>query len=232
MSMASMSLSIDAHHSHDAGSVAGRALERLQGRAVDDGDVVAVELVLGEQLADFHLDELQQLRVVHHVDLVQVDDDVRHAHLTGEQDVLAGLRHGAVGGGDDQDRAVHLGGTGDHVLDVVGVARAVDVRVVALVGLVLHVRDGDGDAALALFGGLVDLVERREVGLALGCPALRDGSGERRLTMVDVTDGADVHVRLGALELLLGHRLSPSSARRRLWRRSHRRWTSAQARRP
>ena len=75
-------------------------------------------------------DQLDQFVVVDHVDLVEEHDHVRHADLTGEQDVLAGLRHGAVGGGDDQDRAVHLGGTGDHVLDVVGVARAVDVGVV------------------------------------------------------------------------------------------------------
>jgi hypothetical protein len=40
------------------------------------------------------------------------------------------------------------------------VARAVDVRVVARFRLVLDVRDGDRDAALALFRSLVDLVER------------------------------------------------------------------------
>ena len=65
---------------------------------------------------------------------------VRHADLAREQDVLARLRHRAVGRGDDEDRAVHLGGAGDHVLDVVGVTRAVDVRVVALRRLVLDVR--------------------------------------------------------------------------------------------
>ena len=37
--------------------------------------------------------------------------------------MLPGLGHRAVGRGDDEDRAVHLGGAGDHVLDVVGVAR-------------------------------------------------------------------------------------------------------------
>ena len=85
--------------------------------------------------------------------------------------MLARLGHGAVGGGDDQDRAVHLGGAGDHVLDVVGVAGAVDVGVVAVLGLVLHVGDRDRDAALALLRGLVDLVEGREVGHALARPA-------------------------------------------------------------
>src|SRR5207253_3055190 len=71
--------------------------------------------------------------------------DAGHADLAGEQDVLAGLRHGAVVGGDDEDGAVHLGGAGDHVLDVVGVAGAVDVGVVAVGRLVLDVRHGDGD---------------------------------------------------------------------------------------
>ena len=66
-----------------------------------------------------------------------------------------------------EDRAVHLGGAGDHVLDVVGVPRAVDVGVVAGVGLVLDVGDRDRDPALALLGGVVDRVERAVLGLAL-----------------------------------------------------------------
>ena len=74
------------------------AFQGQLGRAVDDGGVVAGEVVLVEQLADFHLDELEELGVVDHVALVHVDDDVGHADLAGQQDVLAGLRHGAVGG--------------------------------------------------------------------------------------------------------------------------------------
>jgi hypothetical protein len=127
--------------------------------------------------------------------------------------VLARLRHRAVGGGDDQDRAVHLRRAGDHVLDVVGVARAVDVRVVALVRLVFRVVDVDRDAAFPLFGRAVDLV----VSLVLGEAALRqhlgDGGGEARLPVVNVADRADVDVRLGALELLLTHGCSPISFR-------------------
>ena len=119
--------------------------------------------------------------------------------------MLARLGHGPVGGGHDQDGAVHLGGAGDHVLDVVGVAGAVDVGVVARVGLVLDVGDGDGDAALALLGRVVDRVEGAVLGLALERQVLGDGRRQARLAVVDVTDGADVDVRLVALELLLGH---------------------------
>ena len=120
-----------------------------------------------QQLAHLELDQLEQLGIVDHVDLVQEDDDVGHLDLAREQDVLARLGHRAVGRGDDQDGAVHLRGAGDHVLDVVGVARAVDVRVVARVGLVLDVGDGDGDAPLTLLGRVVDRVEGAVLGLAL-----------------------------------------------------------------
>ena len=85
-----------------------------------------------KQLAHFHLDQLQQLGVVDHVRLVHVHHDVRHADLARQQDVLARLRHRAVRGRHHQDRAVHLRRTRDHVLHVVRVARAVDVRVVAV----------------------------------------------------------------------------------------------------
>jgi hypothetical protein len=121
--------------------------------------------------------------------------------------VLLGLRHRTVGGGDHEDRAVHLGRARDHVLDVVSVTRAVDVGVVAALGLVLDVRDGDRDTALTLLGSLVDLVERRErVHVRVGVVQhLGDRRGKGRLTVVDVPDGADVDVRLSPLELRLRH---------------------------
>ena len=177
------------------------------GRNADDRDVVARELVLGEQLADLELDELEDLLVVHHVALVERDDDVRHADLTGEQHVLAGLRHRAVGGGDHEDRAVHLRGTGDHVLHVVRVTRAVNVRVVPLLGLVLDVRDRDRDAALlssfalSIWSNGVEGVDIR----VLVVQHLGDRRGQGRLAVVDVPDGADVDVRLSPLELCLRH---------------------------
>jgi hypothetical protein len=134
------------------------AFQGLQGGAVDDRGVVAREVVLGEQLAQFHFDQLEQLGVVNHVALVHEHENVRHANLTGQQDVLAGLRHRAVSGGTDQDGAVHLGGTGDHVLDVVGVARAVNVGVVTVGGFVFDVGGVDGDTARLFFRRRVDLV--------------------------------------------------------------------------
>src|SRR5438094_10375380 len=150
------------HQLHDRVFPLGVALERLERRDLDDRDVVAGELILREQLADLELDQLQDLGVVDRVDLVEGDDDPRHADLARQQDVLPGLRHRAVGGGHDQDRAVHLGGAGDHVLDVVRVPGAVDMRVVPLLGFVLDMGGRDRDAASLLLGSVVDRIEGAE----------------------------------------------------------------------
>ena len=182
------------------------AFESRSGGATDDLGGVAFVVVLVEEVADFHLDEVNQVRLGK-VDLIEPDDDLRHADLAGEEDVLLGLGHDAVSGGDHEDGTIHLGGAGDHVLNEVGVARAVDVSVVTVDGLVLDVRGGDGHGLGGVAHGTT-LGDFR-VGLVLSQATTgldrHDGSGGGRFTMVNVTDGTDIDVRLGAIELLFGH---------------------------
>jgi hypothetical protein len=66
-------------------------------------------------------------------------------------------------------------------------------------------RDGDGDAALALLGSVVDAVEGAEVRAARQRQVLRDRCRQGRLAVIDMPDRPDVDVRLAAVELLLGH---------------------------
>ena len=113
-----------------------------------------------QQIANLFLDEVDELGVRHHVNFVQKYHDIRNTHLTSQEDVLARLRHGAVGCGNNQNRTVHLRGAGNHVLDVVSVTRTVDVRVVARLALVFDVRGVDGNAACLFFRSGVDLVDR------------------------------------------------------------------------
>ena len=172
-----------------------------------DDRAVAIEAVLVEQVTDLFLNELDELLVLDHVALVQGDQDLRNADLTGEQHVLAGLGHRAVGGGHNEDSAIHLGSAGDHVLHEVGVARAVHMSVVTLSGLVLDVGDVDGDTTLLLFRSGVDLIEvvgRVDIRV-LFVQHLGDGGGQGRLAVIDVADGADVNVRLSTLVLCFCH---------------------------
>ena len=118
----------------------------------------------------------------------------------------------------DQDGAVHLRRAGDHVLDVVGVPGAVDVRVVAVAGLVLDVRGVDGDAARLFFRRRVDLVVGLGLAAELGRQHRRDRRRQRRLAMVHVPNRPHVHVRLGPLEFAFCHfNISVSKERCQWW---------------
>ncbi len=129
--------------------------------------------------------------------------------------MLARLGHGAVGRGDHQDRAVHLRGAGDHVLDVIGVTGAIDVRVVALGRLVFHVRGRDRDTAGLFFRRVVDRIERTERNLRIVLRQhLRDGRRQSRLAVIDMSDRSNVDVRLAAVEFFFTHGKSLHNARR------------------
>ena len=114
--------------------------------------------------------------------------------------MLAGLSHRTVRSSDNKDCAVHLSCAGDHVLDIVGVTRAVNVCIVALLGLILNVSGVDGDTTFTLFGSLIDAGVIGVVSLAGKSEILGDSSGKGGLTMVNVTDGANVYMGLGSIE--------------------------------
>lgn len=154
------------------------ALNGAKGGTHDDGSVVTLEAVAGEKLTHLHLDELQHLLVLNGIDLVDEDDNALNTDLAGEEQVLPSLGHLSVAGGNDNDGAVHGGSTSDHVLDVIGVTRAVDVSVVPVVGGVLDVCGRDGDTTLALLRSLVDGAIVEVGGVALLGLTLGDGSCE------------------------------------------------------
>ena len=166
---------------------------------------VGIEVV-EQQLAHFHFHQIDQLGVLDRVALVEKHQHVGHADLTRQQHVLFGLRHGAIRCGDDQDRAIHLRRAGNHVLDVVGVAGTIHVGVVPVRRLVLDVRGGNGYAAGFFFRRVVDRVKAAEhdLGIVL-LQYLGDGRRQRGLAMIDVTDGANVYVRLAAIKFLFRH---------------------------
>ena len=193
------------HQLHDLLLPLRLAVQAAECGTADNGSVVAVIVVFRKQVANLHLDQVEHFGVVHHVALVQENNDARHVHLTGEQHVLVGLGHRAVRSGNYQDGTVHLSGTRYHVLHIVGVSRAVYVSVVAGSSLVLNVRGVDRDTTLFLLGGVVDRVERTELREAVLSQNSRDSCGKSGLTVVYVTDGTDVYVRFRPVEFFFCH---------------------------
>ncbi len=174
-------------------------------RASNDRNIVAREVVRAKQLADFHFDQLEQLVIVDLINLVHEHDHRRNTNLLGQQDVLAGLWHRAVSGVDHEDRAVHLRCAGDHVLHIVSVAGAIDVRIVTRFGLILDVSSVDGDAAGFFFRGAVNVSVRLRIGARRLSQHHRNRCRQCRLAVVNMTNRADVDMRLITLKLFLGH---------------------------
>jgi hypothetical protein len=84
-------------------------------------------------------------------------------------------------------------------------ARALDVRVMALCRLIFDVRHSDRNTAFALFGRVINAVEGSHRGKPLLPEHHRNGGGKRRLPVIDVTDRADVDVRFRSVEFFLCH---------------------------
>src|SRR3546814_6899952 len=76
---------------------------------------------------------------------------------------------------------LHLSRAGDHVLHIVGVTRAVDVRIVTSSCFVFDMRGRNRNTALALFRRLVNIRIVGELCTARFCQNLGDRRGQRRL---------------------------------------------------
>src|SRR5262249_18609486 len=76
-------------------ALAGRVITRvLVGQVrppADNGDFVAGELVLLEEVAKFHFHEFKQVGIIDGIDLVDEDHDPGHTYLAGQKDVFARL---------------------------------------------------------------------------------------------------------------------------------------------
>jgi hypothetical protein len=89
------------------------------------------------------------------------------------------------------------------------VTGTVDVRVVPVVGLVLQVPRVDGNAAGLFLGSIVDLVVAHDF-VAMLLPAVHSYSGgKRRLTVIDMPDGSNVHVDFVPFKFVLRHLCPP-----------------------
>jgi len=208
------------------GSVVGglKHVVAVEARDGDEGNGLGVVADLLDEVGGL-LDDLLEtgLGPLGGVHLVDGDDELLDTQGVGEQSVLTSLA--ILGdtsleltstGGDDENSAIGLGGTSDHVLDEVTMAGGINDGDIVLGGLELPEGDIDGDTTLTLglelvknprilegtlaelSGFLLELLN----GTAIDTTALVDEmTGSRRLAGVDVADDDDVDVEL----VLLAH---------------------------
>ena len=74
-----------------------------------------------------------------------------------------------------------------------------------LCGLVFNMSGVDSDAALSLFGSLVDGRVVSVLCATLHCKVLSDSCGQSGLAVVNMANGTDINVGQGSVECLLCH---------------------------
>lgn len=100
--------------------------------------------------------------------------------------MLTGLGHGTISGRNDKDSTVHAGGSGDHVLHVIGVARAIDVTIVAGGGFVLNGGCIDCDSTGFFLRSAIDIVVVLEFSLSFVGKIFGNRGGQSGFTVINV----------------------------------------------
>ena len=176
--------------------VCGGAVERDFGGTADDRYIIAGETVFGQQFADFHFDQLKQFGIVHLVSLVQEDQNGRNFNLVSQENVFVGLGHGTVRSTHNEDGAVNLRCTGDHVLDIVTVTGHINMSIMALCGLIFNMGNVDGNTAGFFFRSIVNSIVCTELTKATHSLDFGNSSGQGSFAMVNMTHRSDVHMWL------------------------------------
>ena len=120
--------------------------------------------------------------------------------------MLSCLSHNSVCSSYNQDRAVHLSRTGNHVLNVVSMPWTVNMCVMSVICLILNVCSRDCDTTFSLFRSLIDILE---VCSCITFYPLRkhfcDSSCQGCFTMVNVTDGTNITMWFRSFKFSFSH---------------------------
>ncbi len=146
------------HQFHNFSFPLSNAIQSTKSRTTDDRSL-SLEIISSQKLTHFHFYQLQHFLVVHHVTFVQEYNQAGNVYLTSQQDMLTSLRHRTVSRSNYDNSTVHLSSTSYHVLYIVGMTRAVYVRIVTISSFVFYVRSINSDTTLLFFGGVVNLIK-------------------------------------------------------------------------
>ncbi len=141
------------------------------------------------------------------IHLVDDHSELANAEQRHHVAMAAGILLYPFGRVDHQQRSLGPGGTRDHVLEELDVARGIENQIVPLLALEEHPGGIDGDAlGLLVLQGIEQegILERLRVQLALGANLLQLPFGKRvgvgqqpaydgALAVIDVADDHDVH---------------------------------------
>ena len=195
------------HQFHDlVAPWAVRIFQSFQSRTLDDWCIIAWELILVQQLTDFHVYQFKQFFVVYHIAFVHEYYDVRYTYLTRQQDVLFCLSHNTIGSSYNQDSTIHLSSTSDHVFNVVSMAWAVNVCVVTFFCFILNVSSRDCDSTFSFFWSFIDIFECYSFTCTQSfMQSFCNSCSQSSFTMVNVSNGTNVTMWFASFKFSFSH---------------------------
>lgn len=89
--------------------------------------------------------------------------------------------HLTIGSSNDDYSTIHRSSTSNHVLDIISVSRAVDVRVMTVIGFIFNVSSRDSNTTSPFFWGLINRGVVVKTGLPFRSEDLGDSSSQSSL---------------------------------------------------
>ena len=127
--------------------------------------------------------------------------------MASQKNVFSCLRHRSVSCSYNQNCAIHLSCAGDHIFDIIGVARTVNVCIVTFFCFIFNVGCCNCYPACFFFGCVINLVESTNfvcTTVSL-CQCCSNSSSECRLAVINVADCTNVDVWFRTIKFLFSH---------------------------
>lgn len=106
--------------------------------------------------------------------------------------MLSRLWHSSVSSRHDKNTTVHSGSSSNHVFDIIGVTRAVNMAVMSLISLILDCCSINGDTTGFFFGSTINVSVVLELSLAFISKMLCDSGRQSCFTVINVTNCSNI----------------------------------------
>ena len=119
--------------------------------------------------------------------------------------MFTSLRHRTICSTNHKNGSIHLCSTSNHILDIVGVPRTVNVSIVTIFSLILNMRCLDSNPSFSFLRCIINSIKRTHFRHSQSTLGLRNCCSQRCFSMINVTNSTNITVRLISFKFAFSH---------------------------